>query len=130
MDTISYGACADRFSLQVEELARMNQFFSNLDNLYHNKIGTLYDEFNTGIPLRFGEESSFLWSDETIDAIKTSAKVAADVLNEVRLQPKPYQPKGIVEVREKLKEIQKVMLQDMTGDFVTCACPEYCKEMT
>jgi hypothetical protein len=130
MQTISYQACADRFSLQVEELARMNQFFNNLDNLYHNKIGTLYDEFNLAIPLRFGEESSFLWSDESIESIKAAAKVAADVLNEVRLHPKPYQPKGIAEVRQQVKEIQKVMLQDMTGDFTVCACPEYCKEIT
>jgi hypothetical protein len=130
MADISYSACADRFSLQVEELARMNKFSDNLDNLYHNRIGTLYDEFNLAIPLRFGEEVSFLWNAETIESIKAAAKVVADLLNEIRLQPKPYQPKGIAEVKEKVKEIQKVMLQDMTGDFAGCACPEYCKEMT
>jgi hypothetical protein len=129
METISYGACADRFSLQVEELARMNQFFNNLDNLYHNKIGTLYDEFNIGIPLRFGEELSLFWNAETIEAIKEASKVAAEVLDEVRIHPKPYQPKGIAEVREQVKAIQKVMLTDMIGDFAGCACPSFREEL-
>jgi hypothetical protein len=123
MPTISYDACADRFSVQVEELARMNQFFNNLDNLYHNKIGTLYDEFNIGIPLRFGEERSSFWNVETIEAIKEASKVAAEVLDDIRIHPKPYQPKGIAEVKEQVKAIQKVMLTDMTGDFMDCACP-------
>jgi hypothetical protein len=130
METISYGACADRFSLQVEELARMNQFFNNLDNLYHNKIGTLYDEFNIEIPLRFSEERSLFWNAETIEAIKEASKVAAEVLDEVRIHPKPYQPKGIAEVREQVKTIQKVMLTDMIGDFAGCACPSFSKELS
>jgi hypothetical protein len=129
METISYGACADRFSLQVEELARMNQFFNNLDNLYHNKIGTLYDEFNIEIPLRFSEECSFLWNAESLEAIKEASKVAAEVLDEVRIHPKPYQPKGIAEVRAQVKAIQKVMLTDMIGDFAGCACPSFREEL-
>jgi hypothetical protein len=129
METISYGACADRFSLQVEELARMNQFFNNLDNLYHNKIGTLYDEFNIAIPLRFSEELSLFWNVETIEAVKGASKVAAEVLDEIRIHPKPYQPKGIAEVKEQVKAIQKVMLTDMIADFAGCACPGFREEM-
>ena len=128
MQTISYPACADRFSLQVEELARMNQFYNNLEGLYHNRIGTLYDDFNIEIPLRFSEEFSSLWNTETIEAIKGASKVAAEVLDEVRIHPKPYQPKGIAEVREQVKAIQKVMLTDMIGDFAGCACPSFCEE--
>ena len=126
MPTISYGACVDRFSVQVEELARMNQFYNNLESLYHNKIGTLYDEFNIEIPLR--EELSSLWNDETIESIKGASKVAAEVLNEIRIHPKPYQPKGIAEVKEQVKAIQKVMLTDMIGDFAGCACPSFSGE--
>lgn len=107
----------------------MNQFFNNLDNLYHNKIGTLYDEFNIEIPLRFSEECSFLWNAESLEAIKEASKVAAEVLDEVRIHPKPYQPKGIAEVREQVKTIQKVMLTDMIGDFAGCACPSFREEL-
>jgi hypothetical protein len=128
MSTISYGACADRFSLQVEELARMNQFFNNLENLYHNKIGTLYDDFNIEIPLRFSEEFSSLWNTETIEAIKGASKVAAEVLNEIRIHPKPYQPKGIAQVKEQVKTIEKAMLGHMIHDFADCACPSFCEE--
>lgn len=123
MQQLGYQACADRFSLQVQELARMNQFFQNLDNLYHNRIGTLYDEFNIEIPLRFGETHSSFWSPEAITDIKAAAQSAAAVLNEIRIHPKPYQPKGIAEVKEEVKAIQKTMLKDMTSDFVSCACP-------
>lgn len=100
----------------------MNEFAKKLDTLYHNRIGTLYDQFNIEIPLRFGTDYSFLWSEQAVEDIKEAAKVAADVLNEVRLEAKPYQPKGIAEVKEKVKAMQKTMLKDMTSDFVSCAC--------
>jgi hypothetical protein len=130
METIGYGACVDRFSLQVEELARMTRFFDNLDSLYHDKIGTLYDEFNLAIPLRFGKENVGLWSVEAIEEIKGASQIAAEVLNDIRIHPKPYQPKGIAEVKQQVKGIQKVMLTDMIGDFAGCACPSFSREVS
>jgi hypothetical protein len=106
----------------------MTEFFGNLENLYHNKIGTLYDEFNIGIPLRFGQEYSWLWNEEAVEAIKSASEIAAGVLNEVRIHPKPYQPKGIAEVKSAVKAIEKVMTMAMIGEFADCACPSFCEE--
>ena len=128
MSTIGYGTCVDRFSLQVEELARMTRFFDNLDSLYHDKIGTLYDEFSLAIPLRFGKINVGLWSDEAIEEIKGASQIAAEVLNETRIHPKPYQPKGIAEVKQQVKAIEKAMLGHMIDDFAGCACPSFCEE--
>jgi hypothetical protein len=116
MATIGYDACAGKLSTQVQELAHMDQFYNSLDNLYHDSIGKLYDEFNIEIPLRFGQ--SVLWDDQTKEAIKAASAVAATVLNRVR----------VTEVKEEVRAIQKAMLKAMTSEFVDCACPTFCEE--
>jgi hypothetical protein len=121
MAKISYETCVSRFSIQVQELARMENFYNRLDELYQDSIGKLYDEFNIEIPLRL--KQSFLWGEETRDKVSDASEQAATVLNQVRVTPKPYQPKGIAEVKEHVRAMQKAMLQDMTDEFVTCACP-------
>lgn len=127
MATTTSDACINRLSVQVQELARILELYNDLENLYHNKIGTLYDEFNIEMPLRFGKDYNWLWNDETIEGVKAASGVAAGVLNEVRLQPKPYEPKGSAEVKEQLTEVQKLMLKDMADDFIECACPTFCR---
>jgi hypothetical protein len=128
MGIIKYEACADLLGVQIQELAWLNELYSNLDSLYQNRIGTLYDRFNLDIPQRFSPEYSGHWTDEAIGAIKSACEVAAGVLNEVRLKPKPYQVRGLEEVKEQLRVIQKVVLKDMTMEFMDCACPSFCGE--
>jgi hypothetical protein len=121
----NYSHCQDIFSIQLQELVRINQLHNNLETLYHTKIGTLYDEFQIEIPFRFEKEYDVLWSDDTKERVKEAAAVAAGILNEVRLKPKPYEPLSSQDVKEQLKVIEKAMLEDMTERFLECACPVF-----
>jgi len=122
-----YSTCEDLFSIQLRELVRINELRNDLEDLYHNKIGTLYDEFNTEIPLRFEKEYGWLWSDHTIENVKDAAESAAKILNEVRMKPKPYQSLSAEDVRSHVKVIEREMLADMTDKLLECACPIFCK---
>jgi hypothetical protein len=53
MAKISYETCVSRFSIQVQELARMENFYNRLDELYQDSIGKLYDEFSIKRQLAF-----------------------------------------------------------------------------
>lgn len=125
MASTKYSSCEDLFSIQLRELVRINELRNNLVDLYHNKIGTLYDEFNMAIPLRFGKEYNWLWSDHTIENIKDAAESAATILNEVRVKPKPYQPLSAEDVKDQVKVIEREMLADMTDKLLECACPVF-----
>lgn len=114
--------CEDFFSLQLHELVALNHLRNNLDSLYHNKIGTLYDEFNIEIPQRFEKEYDFLWSEDTIKSVKAAAEVAAGILNEVRVKPKPYQPLSSEDVKNQLKAMEKAIVSDMFDQAVACLC--------
>lgn len=117
-----YSACEDLFSVQLNELIRVKQLHDNLDDLYQTKIGTLYDEFNIEIPLRFEKKYGWLWNDDTKESIKSAAESAATILNEVRVKPKPYQPLSGEDVKAQIKIIEKAILADMLDKFVGCAC--------
>jgi hypothetical protein len=123
MATKEYTQCEDLFSVQLAELMRVNQLYTNLEDLYQNKIGTLYDEFNIEIPLRFEKEYGWLWKENTIDTIKDSAAAAAAILNEVRVKAKPYQPISSEDVKKQVKIIEKAMMSDMLDKVLECACP-------
>lgn len=123
-----YSTCEGFFSVQLSELVRMNQLHSNVEELYHTKIGTLYDEFNTEIPLRFEKDYDYLWSEGTIETVKEAAETAAKILNEVRVEPKPYQPLSSEDVRKQVKVIEKAIMSNMTDKLLECACPFYYKD--
>jgi hypothetical protein len=114
--------CEDLFTVQLNELIRVKKLHDNLDDLYQNKIGTLYDEFNIEIPLRFGKEYAWLWKDETKESIKEATEIAAGILNEVRVKPKPYQPLSSEDVKQQVKIIEKAILSDMLDKLVGCVC--------
>lgn len=120
---IGYQPCEDHFSIRLQELVKINQLENNLPDLFQNKIGTLYDEFNVNIPHRFGKEYDWLWSEETVSTIKQASYNAAEILNEVRLKPKPYEPLSSEDVRKHLRVIEKEMIEDMANQFLSCACP-------
>ena len=120
-----YSSCGDLFSVQLAELVRMNQLYSDLEDLYHTKIGTLYDEFNIAIPLRFGKEYDYLWSEDTIETVKEAAEAAATILNEVRVKPKPYEPLSSEDVKKQVKVIEKAMMSNMADKLLECACPVF-----
>lgn len=122
MNTKEYSACEDLFTVQLRELMRVKQLHDNLDDLYQNKIGTLYDEFNIEIPRRFEKEYGWLWNDDTKESIKEAAESAATILNEVRVKPKPYQPLSGEDVKQQIKIIEKAVLADMLDKFIDCAC--------
>ena len=125
MADTKYSHCENRFSLQLLELVRMNQLRDNLEDLYHNKIGTLYDEFNIEIPLRFGKEYAWLWNDDTVETVKEAAEIAATILNEVRVKPKPYEPLSSEDVKKQVKVIEKAMKSNMADKLLECACPVF-----
>lgn len=120
-----YSSCEDLFSVQLAELVRINQLYNNLADLYQTKIGTLYDEFNIEIPLRFGKEYGYLWSEDTIETVKEAAEAAAKILNEVRVKPKPYEPISSEDVKNQLKVIERAMVSNMTDKLLECACPVF-----
>jgi hypothetical protein len=128
MATKEYTKCEDLFSVQLAELMRVNQLYTNLEDLYQNKIGTLYDEFNIEIPLRFEKEYGWLWKEDTIESIKDSAAAAAAILNEVRVKPKPYQAISSEDVKKQVKIIEKAMMSDMLDKVLECACPIFYKD--
>ena len=111
------------FSVQVNEIVRINELEKDLVDLYQNKIGTLYDEFNIEIPLRFGDEYAWLWTDGTIETVKEAAGKAASILDQVRAKPKPYETLSVEDVRRELGAITKAMMSDMAERFLECACP-------
>ena len=122
-----YSTCEDLFSVQLAELVRINQLYNNLADLYHTKIGTLYDQFNIEIPLRFGKDYEYLWSEGTIETVKEAAETAAEILNRVRVKPKPYEPLSSEDVKRQVKVIEKAMVSDMTDKLLECACPVFYK---
>ena len=125
MSRKDYSSCEDLFSVQVIELVRMNQLYGDLEDLYHTKIGTLYDEFNIEIPLRFGKEYAWLWNDDTVETVKEAAEIAATILNEVRVKPKPYEPLSSEDVKKQVKVIEKAMMSNMADKLLECACPVF-----
>ena len=120
-----YETCHNMFSIQVHEIVRINELEQDLGDLYQNKIGTLYDEFNIEIPLRFDDEYAWLWSDGTIKTVKEAAGKAASILAAVRVKPKPYEPLSVEDVRRQLLAIKKAMVSDMAEQFLECACPVF-----
>ena len=125
MSRKDYSSCEDLFSVQLIELVRMNQLYGDLEDLYHTKIGTLYDEFNIEIPLRFGKEYAWLWNDDTVETVKEAAEIAATILNEVRVKPKPYEPLSSEDVKKQVKVIEKAMMSNMADKLLECACPVF-----
>lgn len=119
----SFNPCESVFSFQLAELVRMNKLYGDIEELYHTKIGTLYDEFNIEIPLRF--EKQGYWNEDTIVNIKDAAESAATILNEVRLKPKPYEPLSSEDVKKQVKVIEKEMMGDMLEKVLECACPKF-----
>ena len=123
----TYTACEEPFSIQLRELVRINELYNNLPDLFTNKIGTLFDEFNTEIPLRFEKEYGWLWGEDTLETIKKAAEASAKILDEVRLKPKPYEPLSSEDVKKQVKIIEQAMTSDMMDKLLECACPSFSK---
>jgi len=118
----TYTACEEPFSIQLRELVRINELYNNLPDLFINKIGTLFDEFNIEIPLRFEKEYGWLWKEDTVKTIKEAAETSATILNEVRLKPKPYEPLSSEDVKRQVKIIEQAITSDMVDRLLECAC--------